>query len=93
MILNNYRAIRLISQLKNELLTPDLIFTLHRTITEGTLPEGAEQNKTGSLGSSGVGISCKNSRLQRMSRLARARNQPLSRVLVEESLVNLGNGA
>ena len=46
MILNNYRAIRLISQLKNELLTPDLIFTLHRTITEGTLPEGAEQNKT-----------------------------------------------
>ena len=28
-----------------------------------------------------------------MSRLASARNQPLSRVLVEESLVNLGNGA
>ena len=44
MILNNYRAIRLVSQLKNEPLTPDLIFTLHRTITEGTLSEGAERN-------------------------------------------------
>ncbi len=44
MIVNNYRAIRLMSQFKNELLTPDLIFTLHRTITEGTLSEGAERN-------------------------------------------------
>ena len=44
MIVNNYRAIRLISQFKNEPLTPDRIFTLHRTITEGTLSEGAERN-------------------------------------------------
>ncbi len=44
MILNNYRATRLISQFKNEPLTPDLIFTLHRTITGGTLSEGAERN-------------------------------------------------
>jgi uncharacterized protein (DUF1499 family) len=50
------------------------------------------REKLGSLGSSGVGVSCKNSKLQRMSRLVSARNQPLSRVLVEESLVNLGNG-
>jgi Fic family protein len=49
MILNNYRAIRLISQLKNEPLTPDLIFTLHRTITEGTLSEGDERNYLRSL--------------------------------------------
>ena len=44
MIVNNYRAIRLMSQFKNEPLTPDLIFTLHRTITGGTLSEGAERN-------------------------------------------------
>lgn len=44
MILNNYRAIQLISQLKNEPLAPELIFALHRTMTEGTLSEGAERN-------------------------------------------------
>lgn len=44
MILNNYRAIQLISRSKNEPLTPELVFALHRTITEGTLPEWAERN-------------------------------------------------
>jgi Fic family protein len=44
MILNNYRAIQLISHLKNKPLTPELIFTLHRTITEGTLSEGTERD-------------------------------------------------
>ena len=44
MILNNYRAIQLISRSKNEPLTPELVFALHRTITEETLSEGAERN-------------------------------------------------
>ena len=44
MILNNYRAIQLISRAKNKPLTPKLIFALHRTITEETLSERAERN-------------------------------------------------
>lgn len=37
MILNNYRAIRLIGKLKDQPLTPDLVFEMHRTIIEGTV--------------------------------------------------------
>ncbi len=44
MIFNNYRAIQLISRFKSQPLTPELIFQIHRTITEGTLPEGSKRN-------------------------------------------------
>ena len=44
MILNNYRAVQLISRFKNQPLAPELIFTIHRTITADTLSEGAERN-------------------------------------------------
>ena len=39
MILNNYRAMQLISELKDEPLTPELVLHIHRAITEGTLEE------------------------------------------------------
>lgn len=38
MILNNYRAMQLISGLKNRPLTSELVFEIHETITVGTLP-------------------------------------------------------
>lgn len=44
MILNNYRAVQLISRFKNQPLTPELIFTIHHTITADTLSEGAGRN-------------------------------------------------
>jgi Fic family protein len=44
MIFNNYRAVQLISRLKDQPLSKDLLFTFHRTITDGTLQEGAERN-------------------------------------------------
>lgn len=44
MILNNYRAIRLIGQFKDEPLTRDVIFRLHRTLVDGTLENGADRN-------------------------------------------------
>jgi len=37
MILNNYRAMRLIREVKDRPLTPELVFEIHRAITEGTL--------------------------------------------------------
>ncbi len=37
MILNNYRAIRLIGKLKDQPLTPDVVLEMHRTIIEGTV--------------------------------------------------------
>ena len=37
MILNNYRAIHLIKNFKDEPLTPAVIFHIHRTLVEGTL--------------------------------------------------------
>lgn len=37
MILNNYRAIHLIKDFKGQPLTPDVIFRIHKTLTEGTL--------------------------------------------------------
>ena len=41
MILNNYRAIQLIGRHKEKRLTPELIFEIHETITEGTMKDGA----------------------------------------------------
>lgn len=37
MILNNYRAMRMIGELKESRLTPELICEIHRIVTEGTL--------------------------------------------------------
>ncbi|MGH7718102.1 MAG: Fic family protein [Gemmatimonadaceae bacterium] len=39
MILNNYQALQFIRQLKDEPLTPSIVFELQRSLTEGTLDE------------------------------------------------------
>lgn len=44
MILNNYRAIRLIDQWKEQPLTRELLFTIYETLIRDTLEEGAERN-------------------------------------------------
>ncbi len=44
MILNNYRAIKLVSQFKERSLTPELLYELHEIITDGTLEEDKEQH-------------------------------------------------
>ncbi len=44
MIVNNYRAVQLVTRLKDQPLSRDLLLTLHRTVTEGTLQEGAERH-------------------------------------------------
>lgn len=43
MILNNHRTMQFVREIKDEPLTPELIFTIHRMVTEGTLedPEAA----------------------------------------------------
>jgi len=55
MILNNYRAIKLISKLKGKPLSPSLIFTLHETITKGTLDENALGHYLRTVGD-GIGV-------------------------------------
>ena len=40
MILNNYRAVHLIRDFKDEALTPEVVFKIHNTLTEGTLDVG-----------------------------------------------------
>ena len=37
MILNNYLTMQRIGEIKNEPLTPDLVFQIHRLVTDGTL--------------------------------------------------------
>jgi Fic family protein len=37
MILNNYRTMRRIREIKNQRLTPELVFEIHRMVTDGTL--------------------------------------------------------
>ena len=44
MILNNYRAIRLIDQLKDQPLTRELLFKIHETLIRDTLEKGAERH-------------------------------------------------
>lgn len=48
MILNNYRAMSLIREFKDEPLTPSLIFELHRILTDGTLPD-SDAEKAGAF--------------------------------------------
>ena len=40
MILNNYSAVHLIREFKDEALTPEVVFKIHDTLTEGTLDVG-----------------------------------------------------
>ena len=42
MILNNYRAIHLAKDFKGQPLTPEIVFTIHRTLIEGTLDMGSK---------------------------------------------------
>ncbi len=47
MILNNYRAMQAVRSLKDDQLSPKLVFRLHRMITEGTIdPEKAGRLRT-----------------------------------------------
>ena len=46
MIVNNYRAMRLIGEIKTDKLTPSVVFRLHNALTEGTLPDSV---KSGTL--------------------------------------------
>ena len=39
MILNNYLTMQRIGEIKNEPLTPDLVFQIHRLVTDGTLDD------------------------------------------------------
>ncbi len=50
MVLNNYRAMRLIRELKDQPLTPDTILTIHAALTQGTLdnPKHVGQYRTDS---------------------------------------------
>ncbi|HEY9034910.1 MAG TPA: Fic family protein [Pseudomonadales bacterium] len=48
MIANNYQAMAFIRSLKSELLTPSIIFELHKILTEGTLDAG-DEHKAGIL--------------------------------------------
>jgi Fic family protein len=43
MILNNYRAVRLTKVFKDRPLTPETVFTIHRTLAAGTLDAGADR--------------------------------------------------
>ncbi len=42
MVMNNYRTMRLLSELKEQALTPEMILRIHREVTAGTL-KGPEQ--------------------------------------------------
>lgn len=55
MIVNNYRAVQLITRLKDQPLSRELLFTFHRTITDGTLTGGAEHSYLRQPGD-GIGI-------------------------------------
>ncbi len=45
MILNNYRAMQRISELRDQDLTPDLVCEIHRIVTDGTLEDPASAGK------------------------------------------------
>ncbi len=50
MVVNNYRTMRLLSELKNEPLTPELILSVHREITAGTLDHPKQEGRFRDLG-------------------------------------------
>lgn len=50
MVVNNYRTMRLVSDLKDRDLTADLILTIHREITSGTLDQPEDEGRLRDLG-------------------------------------------
>ena len=50
MVVNNYRRMRLVSELKDEELTPELILRIHREITAGTLDHPEHEGRYRDLG-------------------------------------------
>jgi Fic family protein len=56
MILNNYRAMNRISEVADRPLTSDLVFELHRILTEGTLEEPAGAGRPQQPGEVRVGV-------------------------------------
>ena len=45
MVMNNYRTMRLLSELKNEELTPSLVLRIHREVTAGTLQDSEDEGQ------------------------------------------------
>lgn len=45
MVMNNYRTMRLLTELKEKPLTPEVILRIHREVTAGTLKETAQEGK------------------------------------------------
>lgn len=45
MILNNYRAMKRIQEIRDQPLTPDLILEIHRIVTDGTLDDPADAGR------------------------------------------------
>jgi Fic family protein len=56
MIVNNYRAMEFIRSEVAERLTPELVLTLHRIITEGTLDDPADAGRLQQEGEPRVGV-------------------------------------
>ncbi|MGD0018904.1 MAG: Fic family protein [Candidatus Limnocylindrales bacterium] len=56
MILNNYRAMTRISDVAKHPLTPDLVYELHRILTEGTLDDPASAGRPQLPGEVRVGV-------------------------------------
>ena len=45
MVMNNYRTMRLLSELKKEELTPSLVLRIHREVTAGTLEDPEDEGR------------------------------------------------
>lgn len=45
MVMNNYRTMRLLAELKNEELTPSLVLRIHREVTAGTLQNSEDEGQ------------------------------------------------
>jgi Fic family protein len=45
MVMNNYRTMRLLAELKEQPLTPEMILSIHREVTAGTLKDSAHEGK------------------------------------------------
>ncbi len=50
MVVNNYRTMRLVAELKHDELTPELILRIHKEITEGTLDHAHQEGRFRDLG-------------------------------------------
>ncbi len=45
MVMNNYRTMRLLTELKEKPLTPEVVLRIHREVTAGTLEDAAHEGK------------------------------------------------